>query len=70
MLAEIRASMARQQRTRSEVAKALGIGRGAVQRRLAGDVPFRAGELTALAVYLDVPVSTFYEAASPASASA
>lgn len=57
--AEVRAALAREQITRSAVAKHLGHSRAAMTRRLSGEIPLNVNELAALAVLLDVPVSTF-----------
>lgn len=65
LLGEVKASMARNDCTRAQLAAHLGIGRGALQRRLSGAVPFRAGEIAAIAALFDVPVATFYGVPTP-----
>jgi transcriptional regulator with XRE-family HTH domain len=66
LLAEVRACMARRRVTGRDLANGLGMGRQSMQRRLTGEVPFRIGELIAIAVLLDVPVSTFTDVMSSA----
>lgn len=58
--AEVRAELARQQKTQRDVAEILGLPQQSVQMRLKGATPFRAEELAKLAVGLDVPVSRFF----------
>jgi transcriptional regulator with XRE-family HTH domain len=62
--AEVRAELARQQLTQRDVAKMLGMLQPSVQKRLAGDVPFRAEELVMLAAALGVPVDRFLPVAA------
>lgn len=56
---EVRAAMARHRVTGYQLAEALGMGRQSIQRRLDGKTPWRAGELIAAAVVLQVSPSTF-----------
>jgi transcriptional regulator with XRE-family HTH domain len=57
--AEVRAEIARQQKTQREIADAIGIEQASLQRRLVGARSFRAEELAALAEVLGVPVGQF-----------
>lgn len=56
---EVRAELARQQKTQREVGDILGLPQQSIARRLAGDISFRAEELTKLAAALGVPVTRF-----------
>jgi transcriptional regulator with XRE-family HTH domain len=57
---EVRAELARQQKTQRDAADILGLPQQSVQMRLKGKTAFRAEELAALAVGLGVPVSRFF----------
>ena len=57
--AEVRAELARQNKTQREIAEVLGLPQPSVQLRLAGKRSFRAEELAKLAESLGVPVSQF-----------
>lgn len=57
--AEIRAEMARQNKSQRDIADALRLPQQALQIRLAGKRSFRAEELADLAVALGVPVAQF-----------
>jgi len=63
---EVRAELARQQKTQRDVASILGLPQQSIQQRLAGKTPWRAEELATLADALGVPVSRFF--AEPARA--
>jgi transcriptional regulator with XRE-family HTH domain len=52
----VRAEVARQQRTRPEIAVAIGVSLATVGRRLAGEQDFTVTELDALARFLHVPL--------------
>jgi len=60
---EVRAELARQQKTQRDAALILGLPQQSVQMRLKGVTPFRAEELAKLAAGLGVPVSSFYPTA-------
>lgn len=64
--AEVRAELARQQKTQRDLAADIGMTQQALQLRLVGSRSFRAEELSAIAQALGVPVERFL----PASASA
>lgn len=55
--ANIRAEMARQRKTQTEMAPAIGISRMALHRRLTGKAAFKASELAAAAKFLAVPIT-------------
>lgn len=57
--AEVRAEMARQRKTREDLARILGFTKQAVSLRLTGQQSFRAEELKATADWLGVPISQF-----------
>lgn len=59
--AAVRAEIARAGLSHRKLAAAMGINRGVLHRRLNGTVRFRADELQAIADYLGVPVSRFYD---------
>lgn len=58
--AEVRAELARQQKTQRDVADILGLPQQSVQLRLSGKRAFRAEELARLAEGLGVPISRFF----------
>ena len=60
--AEVRAELARQQKTQRDAAEILGLPQQSVQLRLAGKRSFRAEELATLAEALGVPVTRFIPA--------
>ena len=64
--AEVRAEMARQNRTQRDLAERLGITQPSVQLRLSGQRPFRAEELPVIADWLGVPASQLLPSLSPA----
>lgn len=68
--AEVRAEVARQQKSQRDIAAILGLPQPSVQLRLKGDRPFRAEELGRLADALGVPVERFYPPAVAATVSA
>lgn len=55
--AEVRAELARQQMSQSELAKRLGVAQQTVSRRMTGEVPFDIAELATIAELLGVPMS-------------
>jgi transcriptional regulator with XRE-family HTH domain len=57
---EVRSAAARSQKSQTQLAEALGTTQVAISRRMRGAVPFTGAELDALAVYLDVPITTFF----------
>lgn len=59
--ANIRAEVARRGVSQSALAAALNLTQSAVSRRLSGAVEFSASELAAIAQFLNVPVSAFFE---------
>lgn len=61
--AEVRAEMGRQRRTRTEVAKQLGMDIRAVQRRWDDEVEWGVTELARLSAFLGVPVAQFVDLA-------
>jgi transcriptional regulator with XRE-family HTH domain len=60
--AEVRAEVARQQKSQREIGEILGLPQPSVQLRLKGERAFRAEELAALAAALGVPVERFFPA--------
>lgn len=66
--AEVRAEVARQQKSQREIGEILGLPQPSVQLRLKGERPFRAEELVMLAEAFGVPVERFMPATAPASA--
>lgn len=64
--AEVRAEIARQQRTQRDVADILGIPQSALWLRLKARRAFRAEELALLADAFGVPVERFHPTASAA----
>jgi len=60
MASQVRAELARQQRSQADVAGVLAISQSSVSRRLSGTQPFSAPELARLATWLGVPVAEFY----------
>lgn len=57
--AEVRAELARQNKTQRELADRLCITQPSVQLRLSGQRPFRAEELAVIADWLGVPAAQF-----------
>lgn len=57
--AEVRAELARQNKTQRDVAEAIDMAQPVVSLRLQGKRSWRAEELARLAEWLDVPVSRF-----------
>jgi transcriptional regulator with XRE-family HTH domain len=55
--AEVRAALARHQKTQRDLAAVLGVAQPAAWARLAGNRSFRAEEIAAIAVWLDMPVA-------------
>lgn len=62
--AEVRAELARQQKTQREVGALLNLPQASIALRLNGTTPFRAEELVVLAAALGVPVDGFMRAAA------
>lgn len=56
--AEIRAELARQGKSASELSIGTGIRRDTLRRRLNGTYPLLAEELLAICLYLNIPVAT------------
>jgi len=54
--AEVRAEMARQQKTQAELAAVIGVTAHTAGRRCSGAVPFDVIEIAAVAEWLSVPV--------------
>ena len=46
--------------TAKDVAAHLGLSQGQLSKRMSGEVPFKAQELRAIGVYLEVPPGLFY----------
>lgn len=61
--AEVRAEVARQQKSQREIGEILGLPQPSVQMRLKGNTPFRAEELVMLAEAFGVSVDHFVPAA-------
>lgn len=57
VIANIRAEMARQNKTQADLAELLGVTRQSVSRRMVGQVDFGISELTTIAEFLDVPIA-------------
>ena len=55
--ANVRAEMARHEKTQTDVAAILGMSQNGVSRRLRGQTAWRLSELRALAAALDVPLT-------------
>ncbi len=58
LAANIRAELARNGKTQSDLADHLGITRQALSQRLLGRVDFRMGEVTAAATFLGTTIAT------------
>lgn len=56
--AAVRAELARQQRTATDLAAVLGVTPHTAGRRLAGVTPFNVVEIMRIAAWLDVPTQT------------
>lgn len=61
LLAEIKAGLARRDLTQSDLANHLSLSRGAIGRRLTGEVPFNIDELRRTATFLNVPLATLLD---------
>lgn len=57
--AEVRAEMARQRITQTEMARRLGTNQAFINRRLVGEVPFNITTLAKIGDVLGVPVTHF-----------
>lgn len=58
----VRAEMARRQRSQEDLATHLGVSQAAISRRLNGEVDFTTSQIEAIAGYLEVPVTAFFNA--------
>ena len=56
---EVRAELARQEKSWRQLAEGIGVDRESVRRAMKGERSFRIEELTAIAVWLGVPVTQF-----------
>ncbi|WP_418061779.1 hypothetical protein [Pimelobacter simplex] len=63
MAAEVRAEMARQGRTKGELAQALGVTPNTAKSRYDGAQPYNLIELVQVALWLGVPLRRLAEAA-------
>ena len=63
LAAEVRAEMARQRVTPSQLAEATGISRATLGRRLSGQLAFTVDELALISTHLQVAPSRFIAAA-------
>lgn len=61
---EIRAEMARQGKTASDLGKVLGLSKQSAAARVRGESPFKGEELPAVARWLDASVGQFMPPAS------
>jgi transcriptional regulator with XRE-family HTH domain len=61
---EVRAAMARSQKTQRDLAEVLGIDQPSVSLRLRGERSFRAEELAVVAEWLGVPAADLLEPAA------
>lgn len=57
----VKAEIARHRTTQAQIARVIGKTPMAVTRRVSGEIPFSAVELSAIADHLGVPVERFYE---------
>lgn len=55
---QVRAELARQSKTQTDLGEALSLSQTAISRRITGEVAFDVTELALTAVYLGVPVSS------------
>lgn len=62
--AEVRAELARQNISRRDLARRMGVSTDYAARRIAGRTPISADDLRTIAYLLEVPISRFYQ--SPA----
>ena len=60
---EIRAELARQRRTQTDLAAELGLSQPSVSQRLSGQVPMTVDEVARIADWRGVPVSVLVDAA-------
>jgi transcriptional regulator with XRE-family HTH domain len=56
----VRAEMARRNKSQADIAQQLGITRQGISRRLLGRTPFDVDEIAAIARYLNVPVGVLF----------
>lgn len=68
--AEVRAEMARQSKSQSELAEMLGVTGQTAGRRLSGSVPFDIAEISLVADWLGRSVVSLLPSGSPSNASA
>lgn len=58
--AELRAEMARQRKSTTELASALNISQSSASRRFSGEQAMSLDEINAVAIWLKVPVTMFF----------
>lgn len=68
--AEVRAEMARQEKTQRQLGAAIGLPQASVSKRLSGVSAFRAHELVLVASFLGKPVQHFTPTVSAAGSAA
>lgn len=68
--AEVRAELARQNKTVADLGDVLGVTRQSMHLRLSGQQPFRGEELVLIARYLGVSAEQFFQAPTAAEAGA
>lgn len=66
--AEVRAEISRQRKPQRELAEILGISQQQVSDRVLGVVEWRISELVKVALWLDVPLTSFVPATAEAGA--
>lgn len=64
--AEVRAEMARQNKTQRQLGEAIGLPQASVCKRLSGESPFRAHELVRVAAFLGQPITQLIPATEAA----
>lgn len=62
--AEVRAQLARQRKSPSDLAAEIGISRATLHRRLSDDSPWPLDDAVIACAYLEVPLRSMLEAAS------
>lgn len=55
--ANVRAELARRDRSQADLARAIGVSQSGISKRLRGVIAFDVNELTDIARFLDVPLS-------------
>jgi transcriptional regulator with XRE-family HTH domain len=58
--ATVRAELARRRKTQAGLARALGLQRTSIHRRMTGEQAFRVDELHVVADYLGIPVTDLF----------